>query len=201
MKLNFKVACFVLFFPTVVFFSSEHRKHWLPIRCSAAFKSFCSGQLPGASWFPLCTGFPRQKDPARLLSLLSFFIFEIFCSCCFLMPKSWALEGVQGQIQKCTASSLISHPQSQLSSHLGNRCYIQRVSWRRHLPFSWLQPSQQENVGCKLAHTHSLTKPCSLESRLSLTEHYPHSSDFFFSVDFRSVYQLLREIRIIASLS
>lgn len=79
---------------------------------------------------------------------------------------------------RCPASSLISNPQSQLSSHLGNKCSANsELGMPPALP--WLQPFQPESIGCKLVHTHSLAREFSLESCWSWTKHYPYSTDFF----------------------
>lgn len=146
---------------------------------------------------------PRRRNPALPPSLLSL-VFPTFHSCCFfLMSKSPALEGVQGQIQKCAASILISSPQNQPSSHPSNKCCTERelemspapplnaaISNKRILAVNWF------------IHTRLyLARELSLE-RVYLEENAnPVRPTSFLLSTFKAVYWLLREIKVITSAS
>lgn len=125
MNLNVKIAYFLffVFFPHRGIFLS-----WAQVALIAnkLFSCLQSILLLAASLCILnCDS--HCRGPALLPSLLSFFIFPAFSTCCFLMSKSWALGGVQhlvwSQIHKASCLPILA------------TSVLQTVSWACHLPF------------------------------------------------------------------
>lgn len=155
MERNCKVVCFIVVFSPLRDFSLLSTGS---IACPSALQLPSKHSAPAS--FPVYPGLQmgsplQRRNPALPPSLLSF-IFPAFSSCCcFLMSKSQVLEGVQGQIQKCAASILISYAQNQPSSHLSNKCCTDSELEMSPAPSPNAANFQPENIGHKLVYTHT----------------------------------------------